>query len=287
MRRTAAIISLAVAICLTACDQISFDFGRKPVLSVGTKVLYYDEIEAIMPAGLTPHDSTVFVESYKKHWATDALLYEKAIENIKNTDEIDKIVEDYRRNLIINEYQQQIAIQNLAPVEEDSIKAFYDIEKSNFKLDEVIMKGIVLRIPLKTPEQGKLLKLLANYNEEGNMEEIAHYCTKYALKYEFFSETWTPYNDIAPILAKPIDCGHIITGRTISQVADDFCCYLLIIDILHPGDPKPLEFIRDDIFKILYSRNKVRYIGTFKENLYQKGLSNQLITIYNDSTDIK
>ena len=64
-------------------------------------VLYLDEIKRAMPDGLTSsEDSAVFIENYKRKWASDKLLYSQALNNVGNTDEINTLTEAYRKELI-------------------------------------------------------------------------------------------------------------------------------------------------------------------------------------------
>ena len=96
---------------LLGCNKVNItvDSDRVPVMSVNNEVLYADEIENILPANITGKDSVNFVENYKKNWAINILLYEKAEQNLRSTEEIDLLTEEYRKQLIINRYQQELS----------------------------------------------------------------------------------------------------------------------------------------------------------------------------------
>ena len=52
--------------------------------------LYLEDLQAVLPAGLSKDDSLLFAEHYIRNWAEDVLLYKKAQSNIPNSGEIDK-----------------------------------------------------------------------------------------------------------------------------------------------------------------------------------------------------
>lgn len=67
--------------------------------------LYREDLQSVLPAGLSKDDSLLFAEHYIRNWVEDILLYDKAQSNIPNNGEIDKLVENYRKALIMHTYQ--------------------------------------------------------------------------------------------------------------------------------------------------------------------------------------
>ena len=111
-----AVTYIITALIITSCNNRPsiLDWGREPVMELQGDVLYLDEIKRAMPDGLTSsEDSAVFIENYKRKWASDKLLYSQALNNVGNTDEINTLTEAYRKELIISEYLRKITDQNL------------------------------------------------------------------------------------------------------------------------------------------------------------------------------
>lgn len=48
-----------------------------------------------------------------RHWAEDELVYDVAQKNIPNVDRIELLVDKYRRELFVHEYQKQILSEKL------------------------------------------------------------------------------------------------------------------------------------------------------------------------------
>ena len=85
--------------------------GKTPVVEVNGDVLYLEDIEQMLPLGLSDADSTVFADRYIRNWVQDVLFYQNAIRNIPDTKDIDRLVENYRRSLFEHEYQRRLIEQ--------------------------------------------------------------------------------------------------------------------------------------------------------------------------------
>ena len=82
---------------------------------------------AVQPAGQSADDSLLFAEHYIRNWAEDILLYEKALNNIPDSDEIEKLVHNYRKALIMHTYQQALIHQKLSEeISEEELQAYVD-----------------------------------------------------------------------------------------------------------------------------------------------------------------
>ena len=75
------VVFIILALCtLVSCQQIQRDLTRNAVLEMNGNYLYLDEIEQVIPAGLSVADSAKYAESYKKQWIISNLMYQKAKE---------------------------------------------------------------------------------------------------------------------------------------------------------------------------------------------------------------
>mgnify|MGYP006981243036 CR=1 FL=1 len=55
--------------------------------------MYKEDLQAVLPAGLSKDDSLLFAEHYVRSWVEDVLLFNQAQSNIPDNGEIDKLVE--------------------------------------------------------------------------------------------------------------------------------------------------------------------------------------------------
>lgn len=280
--RTLAAILLTAALCSCGKQPRLIDFTRKPVMELGDNVLYYDEIEDNMPKELSSADSLSFVESYKKKWATDILIYEKAYDNVGNSPKIEKLVNNYKKDLIINEYLTRLATQKVKPMSEDSLYTFYQKNRDNFPLHEAVVKGIFIKVLTTAPDQQKLSKWLANVTDE-NVDNIMLYCTKNATFQQLFIYNWVPFSDIAPLMAKNIESTDPALSRgTIIQQSEDYTYYLKLTGLVKAGNPAPFEYVVNDIRHSMETREKIDYINKFHEEIYNKAIEKGTIKLYEE-----
>jgi len=277
------VLTTIVVIAFCSCNKVvQLDPTKNHIMEVNGNVLSYDDIVKVMPEDLSGQDSAIFVENYKKRWATNILTYDKALRNVGSTDEINELAEIYRRELIINEYQQQLIDQEMPELNEDSIMAFYEKQKEHFPLEEAIVKGIFIKILTSTPNQSKLSRWLSNINDE-NLDNIMRFCTKTAIYYDFFNDNWVYYSKISSLLPEKMDANDPALSRgTVVLQSDEYSYYLKIIGICQAGEPKPYEFIRPELMNIMANKQKIDFIHNFQEDLYQKALKNNTIITIED-----
>lgn len=277
------VLTTIVVIAFCSCNKVvQLDPTKNHIMEVNGNVLSYDDIVKVMPEDLSGQDSAIFVENYKKRWATNILMYDKALRNVGSTDEINELAEIYRRELIINEYQQQLIDQEMPELNEDSIIAFYEKQKEHFPLEEAIVKGIFIKILTSTPNQSKLSRWLSNINDE-NLDNIMRFCTKTAIYYDFFNDNWVYYSKISSLLPEKMDANDPALSRgTVVLQSDEYSYYLKIIGICQAGEPKPYEFIRPELMNIMANKQKIDFIHNFQEDLYQKALKNNTIITIED-----
>ena len=110
---------------LFACrEEVSY-VERPTIASVGDTHLYKDEADMAYARLGHGVDSVAFMQNYVEQWAIDLLFLQKAKENVVSTQEIDRMVENYRINLIQNLYQDRLITQQLLPgITETEVQEF-------------------------------------------------------------------------------------------------------------------------------------------------------------------
>ena len=99
---------LLIFLLCAACSEQHDHKGWTPLVELDGNFLYREDLQSVLPAGLSKDDSLLFAEHYIRNWVEDILLYDKAQSNIPNNGEIDKLVENYRKALIMHTYQQAL-----------------------------------------------------------------------------------------------------------------------------------------------------------------------------------
>lgn len=278
MRKAISIILLVCA--LVSCQKIQRDLTRDAILEMNGNFLYLDEIEKIIPKGLSIADSAEYANTYKKQWIISNLMYEKALKNVGSSKDVDKLTELYKRELIINKYQQILISEKLKHIPEDSLFSFYNKNKDLFLLKDPIIKGIFIQVHNTAPDQSELSKLLSEINDD-NLDSIMRYCTGNAIKYDFFIDNWTPYQEIANKLPQLIESTDPILSRgTIVQQSEEYSYYLKVTGLCKAGDPSPYELIKSELHNILLNKEKIQFITDFRQELYNEAINQGLVHFY-------
>jgi hypothetical protein len=275
------VVFIILSLCaLVSCQQIQRDLTRNAVLEMNGNYLYLDEIEQVIPTNLSVADSAKYAESYKKQWIISNLMYQKAKENVGKSKEIDKLTEIYKRELIINKYQQQLILEKLQQIPEDSLVALYEKRKESFLLKTPLIKGIFIQVHSSAQGQDSLSRLLSDINDE-NLEPIMRYCTGNALDYEFFIDNWTDYSEVIKSLPNKIESTDPILSRgTVVQQSEENNYYLKVIGLCKAGEPSPYELIKGELYNILLNKEKIQFITDFRQELYNEAIENGAVHFY-------
>lgn len=254
-----------------SCSGGVSDTKRTPVLEVEGKFLYQDEIDQIIPATASVIDSADIAERYIKKWVTDVLVYENAKRNINKLNDIDKLVEEYRKSLIINEYEQALIKERLSTkVTDDELKKFYETYKSQLISQESLIKGILLIVPKNAPQIDNVREWVRLANTK-SLESIEKYSLKNAISYDFFMNNWTSFGEIlkkAPF--KIEDSGAFVRTTSFAEAADSTKLYFLrIVSSLPTGQVEPYDLAKKKISYILLNKKKSDFIIQFENDIYK------------------
>ena len=156
-----AVVSLSLLVsCKWRSRVTEFLYDKTPIVEIGTDVLYLEDLKQVLPLGLSDADSTLFAERYIRNWAQDVLFYQNAIRNIPDTKDIDRLVENYRRSLFEHEYQRRLIEQKFSSdITEEEIEQFFNDNQRLFILDESLIKGLFLKISVKSHDLSEIRKI--------------------------------------------------------------------------------------------------------------------------------
>ncbi|MBR3977538.1 MAG: hypothetical protein IKJ95_06915 [Bacteroidaceae bacterium] len=275
-------ILLFGVLVLAACHSGEAPEQRVPVAKVDDTTLYKDELDYIVVAQNHIDDSVEFMADYVNRWAMEELFYRKALENVASSPEIEKMVENYRRNLILNKYQEALITQHLnSEISDDDVHAFYEKNKQLFEADEAIMRGFLLKLPLKAPDMRKV-RSWCNRKSPEDFEAIETYCDEHKVFYEYFMDDW---KDVGVVAAKTsLTLQQLETrlqGLRTVEFRDKEWIYFVSADtMVRKGGLKPVEVVSDEIRELLVNSRKADFIKSKKKELYDEAVAEGRIKIH-------
>ncbi|MBR4047671.1 MAG: peptidyl-prolyl cis-trans isomerase [Bacteroides sp.] len=274
------LVIIIMAMCIS-CKKEYDHHGRTPLVELNGRFLYYDEIQSVLPLSLSASDSVAFVEQYKLNWMKELLLMDKATHNIPNNAEIDRLVENYRKSLILHTYQQELINQNLAnEVTEEEMLAYFEEHQTLFKAERPLLKGLFIKVPLSAPQ---LTQLRRWYKDTARVavENLEKYGLQHAVKYEYFYDKWVSIAEILDWV--PYDEEELtdyLTKRQYLELKDTTFYYFLNVTDYRPvGAQEPFEFAQSQVKDILLNMRRMDYIEQVKNELYEEALEENKIKI--------
>ncbi|MBB4034450.1 hypothetical protein GGR21_000335 [Dysgonomonas hofstadii] len=280
------LISALLSSIIFSCKkgtETSVDENSPALVSVKNKTLYKADVEKIIPIGFTGEDSIMAAQSYMDMWIHDQLMYDKAEQNIVNKNDIESLVEDYKKSLIVNSYQEQLLKEHFSrEVSGAQLKAYYEENKEKFKLEENIIKGLYLKIPSNSKELNNFIKWYKQ-GTDAAVENIEKNRLQNAASYEYFYDQWVSFDAIMENIPSIIDNKeqYLRVNKNI-EVRDSLFVYLLNIkEFKLAGDQAPFEYIKGVLSEIYLEQRKADYLKQVRKDLYEKAVSDKEIKFYN------
>ena len=275
---------LLFSLLCTSCggQKNKHDRADNLLVEVDGISLYKEDLQAVFPDGLSKDDSLIFAENYIRNWIEDVLLYGKAKANIPDNNEIDKLVENYRKALIVHTYQQELINQRLSPnLQEQDIIGFYEKNKKRFILEHPLIKGLFIKIPLGAPQLSEVRRWYKTETHEA-VEKLEKYSLQHAISYDYFYDKWVEVSDILgkiPLIVENPE-EYISANRHVELQDTAFYYFLNVTDYLKKGDEEPYDFARKTAKDMLINMRKLDFIKGVKTDLYNEATRKDKI-IYN------
>jgi len=274
------LILLICAIFVFSCSNKKNENSADFVVRVGDKVLTTNDLQNIFATAATTKDSALFVQNYLKKWAADELLYAKAKRSFRDDQEIENLVNEYRKSLIINKFKQKLLDDNKIKPTAEEIAKYYEQHKSELKLDEPILKGALLQVPKNSPKIDQLRTAMKKI-DHASIEKIEKYSLQHAVNYDFFTDKWLTLNDIAQ--RAPIPQGSkdaFVSAKNFYEIQDSTSIYFLSIKEFRPsGAETPLEKVDELITNILTLQKSLQFVKDYQQKLYDNAVKKGEVVI--------
>jgi len=282
MRSIISILTLLLFL-VQGCDLFEKNEQEEPVARVFENYLYPSDLAKVIPSGTSQQDSILHAKRYTETWVKNMLMKRRAEESLTEEQmDFDGQIEEYHRSLLIYTYRQNLLQQKLDTlVSEREISSYYEENSKNFVLNQNVIKGTYIKLPLSSPNLDQLRRWSWN-NREEDLDQMEKYCITYAEKYNDFNDTWIDFSSIREQLPRRISdpVRYLNSYRNIEH-SDSLFRYLVhISDHLTEGEVAPEEMVTDDITNIILNKRKIRFINDLEHRVYTDGVSRNQFEIY-------
>lgn len=293
MRRSSIIFTLAGCFLLCGCQALERKNQVGAVAEVHGQYVYRSTLDSLT-LGLSSEDSLRVAQQYISQWTKDILMYEGAMSNVHNAD-IERLVADYRRTLYVHAYEEYLVDKRMPKdINDSTIAHYYNLLSDRFKLNESILKGLLIVVPVDAPKIKELRKWLnqvpsalpSDESEEGASNELMDNIEKYvyqnASSYELFTDKWLTTSDImAQMPIERADLENLLKTKNQIELSDSLKTYILQITEKHKrGEAMPIDYARPEIEKIVLTTRQVEFLQAERERIYEQAVAEQKVIFY-------
>lgn len=276
MKKLGIIGCIAAGLLLGSCTALEKQQKVGAAVEVNGQYLYRSTLDSLT-VGLSSEDSLRVAQQYISQWTKDILEYDKAKARTKR--DLEKLVEEYRRALYVQAYEQQLIERHMPKAVPDSVvKQVYEQMPNRFLLDESIVKGILVVVPKDARDIAKLRGWMA----KEKLDEIEKYAYQNASGYELFADKWLTTTDLlAHMPAERAEMENMLKAKNQIEVTDSLKTYVLQVTEKHlRGEQMPMEYARPEIEKIVLYERQVDFLNKEREKLYNEAIQDQKIKFY-------
>jgi hypothetical protein len=278
---------ISVFLCvflLTSCDyllvQEKEDNTSEIVAIVDTDKLFKEDLKNVLPRNISKEDSLIIVKSFIQDWAVNKLLLKGAANNNTSASlrNINKLVQDYKESLLINNYKEELIKQQLDTViSNDEVEQYYLVNNENFKLNEVLVKSKYLYFNYTINDQKEIVKLFKS-DKINDAEELERQQLSFKI-YQLNDSIWTELDKV--LLKLPFSKENLLKKSKFIQKQDSLGLYLMAIkDVLNRNDIAPLSYIKSTIKEMILHKRKIELIREIEKIIVKDATKNNNFKIY-------
>lgn len=276
---------LAGCLLLSSCTYID-SLRRKAsdktdaIVSIDDQHLYRSDIERLVPAGTSPEDSAAIVNDYIRVWATDVLMYRNARRNVKNEEEIKRLMDDYERTITIHYYRQNMVQEKVEMPTEAEAAAYYNEHTADFQLKESAIRGMIVSVPVGSSRLNDIRRKMKH--PENNIAEIERFAMQNAVVYSLFDDKWQLQSAVEKSVGRSIAAkqpGYV--EHADSALVD----MIYISDFVPAGESAPLQMVVEEARLRLYQERKMQYLSDMDNEIYEYALNRGEIEFHLPKTE--
>ncbi|SFF24091.1 hypothetical protein [Sunxiuqinia elliptica] len=272
---------LLLVFWFSACTQVE---DKVPLAQVGTKYLYLEDVQKVLPDNISDTDSTLWMEDFIHKWVQKELLILNAEKNLtQEQKDVSHELQEYRNSLLTYRYKKALMEQKMdTTIHDDEISQYYEANKKEFVLQSDIVKAIYLKIPLEVANE-ETIKNLCFENDPQKLQELDEYGIRYAKSYDRFDDKWIDASQVLAQIPGEIDDLERFLRRNkfIESDDTDYYYFICIRDFRFEGEYAPIDFVSSSIKNILLNQRKINFLKKIETDVYKEGLESNKFKLYN------
>lgn len=274
---------------LTGCDLFKFKTSEEEennpvVATVDGNSLRHADLVFVTKETQNPADSSNLAKRYVQSWIKKQLMIKAASKNITISQaELDKKLLDYKYALIVYQFEKDYIEKNLnREVGQEEIASYYEKNQENFTLKEIIVRTNFIKMEKSLSQNNQAERLLKSSNEK-DRQPLRDLAIKSATNYFLEDSTWIKFEDIIinTPLTETTNVVQLLQKKDFIKVADDtYNYYFKILEFKLQDQVPPVDFVKDEISKIIINKRKVSLAEELQNEIYNRAQENNEFKIY-------
>ena len=234
--------------CSKAKEQKGVD-STEVLIEVGDSALTRRMVTELIPSGLGGADSIRMFDAIVEAWVERNMLVNLAGSQVPDIEEIERMVEQYREQLLANEYRKMMASDKAGGISQASIEEYYKAHPEQYRLSSPLIKGIYLKVQKNSPDLDELRAWVRGGATLGDH-----------IPYRFS------------------DADNFVRDNSYFECTEKGSVYMLrITDFLTSGEQTPLSFAEAGIREQLLEQKRGDYDRQLLNSLFTKGINARTI----------
>ena len=271
-----------VSLLLISCSQ-SKKGDSTPLVKVGNSLLTKQDLKENIPVSVSSDDSIIEAEHYIKTWVTDELMYDIARKNTGDMERINQLVENYRRSLVIYQYQEQLINEKvIKKINDEDLYNYYKDNKEKFKLNQYLIKGVFLKVPVEAPDIGAIRDNYKSASSSVSREKLEKYSARTGATFDYFVDKWVSFDEVKnnwPAANRNL----LVLGEgqnSFEQQDEVFYYFLNVTEFLAPNDFAPFEYAKPVVQEMLVNQRKKDFLKQTEDDIYRRALNKGDVKFY-------
>lgn len=270
------------ALMPASCSRQEADDKNRPrpevLMQVGDSVLTRSQVVAQLPAGISAIDSARLFDAIVEEWLERNMLVDVAVKNLPDIDRIDRLVEQYRRQLLADEYRRLMAAEYAGEVSSDSVRAQYNANIDRYVLTSPVIKGIYVKLPSDAPQLTEVRTWMRSATPEA-IDKLEACGLKGAMEYEYFGDEWVAWEELVRRIPYRFNSSESITvpGKMFETSSDGITYLLHVTDVIPAGEKMPYDFAKPLIEQELAETCRDTYDRRLLRDIYARELDSRRI----------
>lgn len=205
----------------------------------------------------------------------DQLLYEQSLKELPDQDLLDQQVQQYRQDLFVQTYVNLMLQHKAEAVTEEECRAFFDQYGAELKLEEPIVKGLLVKLPLQNTQDKQLDNWLTQLSQGKDecMADLAQFCDQKAAVYDNFCNQWVRLvhlTDYLPITV--VEPRQFLSIKAYEMSDQEYEYHFVVTDYRLDGEKQPYEWARPGILDLLIEQRRDQFRHELVEQLKMKSI---------------